>query len=246
MLFIQKYKRYNFGIEPAAEQIIDVAFEAPSDTSDKALSDLLSKAYEEQAAPLFNNSHFAVEGWSGWSSVMTEGELRRIEDPLDSVGDTEFDVTSKGQTPKIGEIAEFTLDPTLIGRVEGYYKRYTPKYDLDSPHSRIAKNIGEKLRAQRIAENPDAIYDINVVACPREEAQFVSAAGYILPIENVISKGNVRWDRRILLKYRNDYTKSLQHHLKDSNVNITTKAFPTWEAIIEKEIQSAKDEENTQ
>jgi hypothetical protein len=238
MLFIQKYKRYNFSIQPAAEQVIDVVFEAPADSESMTLTNLLDAAYEEQASPFFSNSNFAVKGWSGWSSVLTEGDLRRIDDPLDNVNETEFDTSPQGQIPKIGEIAEFTLDNKLSGRVEGYYKRHVKVYDVNNAHSRISKNVSDKMRAQRIAENSNAIYDINVISCTRDDAEFVSTGYYILPIENVLSKGNVAWDKRTLLQHRNDYKRDLTSHLKDSITNINTKGFPRWEAIIKKETQS--------
>ena len=225
-VFRTKFERVNFGFDPALYQIADVVFEVDAEeyTEDnyKLFDEASWEACSKQNPQWFADYSAPVEGYSGWSSVLTTGEgYTKVVDV-----DLDFDLGTPGEgLPRIAESFTDTRDDDKefthswqrhSWRVTGFYKTYVPPEvaeDLKEAIEDVRKVLAEldaedqakmtpsqRLRAQQMTK---------IIQCPREEAEYVSGsgvAGTIRRLEDITITGRVNWEDRTIAQARRDYT----------------------------------------
>jgi hypothetical protein len=197
------FERWNFTFTPALKQIVDVAFQLSLEDvgSNQNVDSAAHNALYEQF-PNWKGSKCNLDGsYGGWSSVMMKGGVKFVDRNMDVPNLGELGASS---IPRICEIieAKFNDDHTSIGRVEGYFKTYTPKEKKYK--SAVQARTMKKLMAKIKAERPKNV--IRIISCDQVEAEFVCAGTIIARLEDCTVTGLVDWDARTIQKERDEYT----------------------------------------
>lgn len=224
-VFRQQFKRMNFDFDPPLQQVSDVIFEVDADeyTEDNwnLFSEAAGKACGEQN-PHWTDYECAIEGYSGWSSVLSgDGGITKVEDV-----NLDFDLGTPGEgLPRLCETftdnkdddEEFTYAwQRHSWRVTSFYKTYVPTVYEDPQKLANMEHIDEILEEVRQEELADmtasqrlrAEQQIKVVQCHRSEAEFVGGAGVagtIRRLEDITITGRVNWEDRTIARKRRDY-----------------------------------------
>ena len=197
VLFRSRFYRKNFTFEPALTQSVDVVFEADEDAEEECLYALAGEALRAQF-PQFSDDTLPVTGWGGWCSVSVEGEIERVPDILDDMDPRAVDDIP---APKVGQRIRVTSSGSdgRSQRVTGYYRTFTPEpLDPAVPGYKVLIEFQEEREADLRRQN-----QIRIVACGREEAEFVSYVGIgggIARLEDIEVLGFVEWDDRVLAR----------------------------------------------
>lgn len=206
-IYRSKFERFNFLFTPPAEQKVDVFFEYEGDEDDlEALMEACWSALHEQYSCL---KPFPIEGCSGWSSWLGGRKIDKVE--LDREPD--LGVPGEGK-PRIAE----TFDVDGSGyRVDSFYKRWVRPPCKDEGEELTTQVLDEIVQEEyeQMNDVQKALKDLEfkVVACSREEAEFVGGAGVAWVyrrIEDVEIDGIVNWDAATVAKERERWVKRYQ------------------------------------
>ena len=201
-LYIQQFERANFEFEQPLRQTADVLFRSDLADTDENIAELEEQAYAAmwQQNPHWKNYDGPLEEYGGWSSVLTVGGRRLVEEqPLEDLG------TPGEGKPRIGEIFVYKNDPTRRYRVEGFYKEFVRKPRKDAILDEIFQDIEARKSPEQKAREAKLM---KVVGCSRDEATFVSGAGVagtVARLEDIEIIGLVEWKPRTIQRYRQAY-----------------------------------------
>jgi len=201
-LYIQQFERVNFDFRPALRQTADVAFYSEFEDSHEHLGDLEAQAFAAmwRQNPHWKDSEGPLEEYGGWSSVLTVGGRRLVEEqPLEDLG------TPGEGKPRIGEIFVYKNDPTRRYRVEGFCKEFVRKPRKDAILDEIFQDIESRKSPEQKAREAKLM---KVIGCSRDEATFVSGAGVagtVARLEDIEIIGLVEWKPRTIQRYRQTY-----------------------------------------
>lgn len=221
-VFRKQFKRMNFDFDPPLEQVADVVFEVDAyeatDDNYNLFAEAAGNACHAQN-PHWTNFDAPLEGYAGWSSVLSCGKgYTKVKD----IG-LDFDLGIPGEgLPRIAETFEMkNRDPKAHSwqgkwRVSGFYKTYVPMVYDNEQHQKQMEHVQELLdevRQEELAEMSASQrlreeQQIKVVQCHRDEAEFVSGsgtAGCICRLEDITITGRVNWEDRTIARVRAEY-----------------------------------------
>ena len=224
-VFRTKFERVNFGFDPALYQTADVVFEVDADEYTEDNYNLFDEAAwaacSKQNPQWFEDYSAPVEGYSGWSSVLTTGAgYTKVVDV-----DLDFDLGTPGEgLPRIAESftdnreddVEFAFSwQRHSWRVTGFYKTYVPpicpedqKKAMEDVHKLLTELDEEDQAKMTPSQRLRAQQMTRIIQCPREEAEYVSGsgvAGTIRRLEDITITGRVNWEDRTIAMARRDY-----------------------------------------
>ncbi len=227
MIYRTSFDRINFDFDPPVKQTADVVFELDCENTDANYGKFREAAWEAARAQnphWWTDVEFPIKGYGCWSSVMGGHKFEAVIDK-----DLDFDLGEPGVgLPRIAETfkkkgwekEKFKMDRDHSWRVEGFYKTYvyepadrSEMSKSDREMAEMTDSIMKEILAEERAEmSPSELArkerEIKIIACTREEAEFVSGvgvAGIILRLEDVEITGRVTWDDRTIARYRRDY-----------------------------------------
>jgi hypothetical protein len=212
-----KFERINFDFDPPLRQTADVVFELDIEDLNPdirehwvAADDAAWDACVKQNPHWFDNKHNKpIEGYAGWSSVLTAGD--GFEKVVDK--DLDFDLGTPGEgKPRLCEtFVEKNPDKYSKNnswRVTSFYKTFVPPTDKSPVDELIAEIKAEEYANMNAEERARKDKEYKVVQCSREEAEFIGGAGIagtIRRIEDIIITGRVEWEDRTIARHRRDY-----------------------------------------
>lgn len=227
MIYRTLFERINFDFDPPVKQSADVVFEVDCDhTPDNwhKLNEAANEAVRAQNPHWWTDLEFPIKGYGGWSSVMGGHKFEAVIDK-----DLDFDLGEPGVgRPRIAETfkkkgwekEKYKMEQERSWRVTGFYKTYvyeapdrSKMSKRDREMSEMTDDIMVKILAEERADMSASELarkerEIKIIACTREEAEFVSGsgvAGVILRLEDVEITGRVNWDDRTIARKRRDY-----------------------------------------
>jgi hypothetical protein len=127
----------------------------------------------------------------------------------------------------IPEITDrFSYRGTDNNRCTGYFRKFTREEALSGMDR---DNIGDSIIAEvlnKMFDDMEAVGDMKIIFCPREEAEYVSGAGVCGTIVPISQISNIHPNESFVdtkEQMVKDYTRSLETHLKSRTTRISKK-----------------------